>query len=180
MTEKKKTLKLKSTLKPKDLPAKEDLENNLPDMPYWSMKHYTFLQVYRECLDEKEAAKAAGFDAKELQRALQDPKIKIALEDAKDDFVQALRLTPKKGAKKFLEVYDKIEKRFDSGVSKVAGPLANMAATFLKATGQLGGNDEKVTPKISININLGGDKKQPKIVGNENKIDVSLDDSIYE
>lgn len=180
MAVKKNGIGIKSTLKPNELPEVEDLENNLPNQPFWNIKHYTFLQSYRECLDEKEAGKIAGFDAKELQRALQDPKIKIALEDAKDDFIQALSLTPKKGAKKFLEVYNKIEERFDEGCSKVAGPLANMAATFLKATGQLSSNDEKVTPKVSININLGGSKSTAKVISSDDNNSINLIDSLYE
>lgn len=172
--------KIKATVKTENLPEKSEVGNGLPDQPYWNIKHYTFLQIYRETLDENDAAKSAGLDAKEFKKALADPKIRQAMEDAKDDFIQSLRLTPKKGAKKFLEVYQKLEQRFDEGDSKVAGALANMAATFLKATGQLGGNDEKVTPKVSININLGGNKNQPKIVGSEKQIDVNLDDSMYE
>jgi hypothetical protein len=156
------------------LKNREDVPANVPNQPYWNMKHYTFLQIYRETLDEKEAAKAAGLDTKELKVALVDPKIRDAMEDAKNDFVEALKLTPKKGAAKFLSVYEKVEKRFDEGDSKVAGALANMAATFLKATGQLGGSDEKVTPKVSININLGG--RETKVVAEDDKLNVDLSD----
>jgi hypothetical protein len=166
---KKKTLTLKN---------KEDIPSSLPNQPYWNMKHYTFLQIYMETIDEKEAAKAAGFDAKDLKAALADPKIRDAMEDAKNDFVEALKLTPKKGAAKFLAVYEKVEKRFDEGDSKVAGALANMAATFLKATGQLGGGDEKVTPKVSININLGG--RETKVVADDRSLNVDLIDSVYD
>ena len=160
------------------LKNREDIPTNVPNQPYWNMKHYTFLQIYRETLDEKEAAKAAGLDAKELKVALVDPKIRDAMEDAKNDFMEALKLTPKKGAAKFLTVYEKVEKRFDEGDSKVAGALANMAATFLKATGQLGGGDEKVTPKVSININLGG--REAKVVTENDKLNVDLSDSDYD
>ena len=53
-----------------------------------------------------------------------------------------------------------------------------MAATFLKATGQLGGGDEKVTPKVSININLGG--REAKVVTENDKLNVDLSDSDYD
>lgn len=163
------------------LKNKEDIPSGLPNQPYWNIRHFTFLQIYRENLDEKEAAKAAGFDAKELKRALSDPKIRDAMEDAKTDFIDALKLTPKKGAAKFLSVYEKVEKRFDAGDSRVAGALANMAATFLKATGQLDGGDGKVIPKVSISINLGNGKNTPaKIIAEDKGLDVNLDDSIYE
>lgn len=160
------------------LKNKEDIPSKLPNHPYWNMKHFTFLQIYRETLDEKEAAKSAGLDAKELKSAIADPKVRDAMEDAKDDFIKALRLTPKKGAAKFLDVYEKVEKRFDEGDSKVAGALANMAATFLKATGQLGGDEGKETPKVSININLGG--RETKVVANNDKLNVDLINNNYD
>ena len=170
----KKGVKIKNKIKPNELPTVKDLVDNLPNQPFWNIKHYTFIQIYRECLDEKEAAKSAGLNKEELQRALQDPKIKIALEDAKDDFIQALSLTPKKGAKKFLEVYNKIENRFDEGESKVATALANMAATFLKATGQLNSNEENTPTKVSINISLSNNKPIEKVIAKENEINVNL------
>lgn len=175
MSEEKRKPKITSKFKASKLPQKEDTANGLPDQPYWNIKHYTFLQIYRECLCEKEAAKAAGLDPIGLKRALADPKIRTAMEDAKDDFIESLSLTPRKGAKKFLEVYKKIEQRFDEGDSKVAGPLSNMAATFLKATGQLGGNDDKVAPKVSINISLTSSKAIKEI----KNIDINNSD-IYE
>lgn len=97
------------------------------------------------------------------------------MEDAKNDFINALKLTPKKGASKFLDVYEKVEKRFDEGDSKVAGALANMAATFLKATGQLNGDNGKMTPKVSININL--DSHKTKTI---DKFNVDLINNSYD
>jgi hypothetical protein len=174
-------IKIKSNIKPSALPKKHDLEEGMPDQPFWNIKHYTFLQIYRESLDEKEAAKSAGLDANELKKILADKKIRIAMEDAKDDFIESLNLTPKKGAKKFLEVYKKIEQRFDEGENNVAGPLANMAATFLKATGQLGGREDKVIPKVSININLNSNKSTKKANVIEDSVDVNLiNSSMYE
>jgi hypothetical protein len=145
--------KIKGKVKTSKLPINENI-NNLPLQPFWNIRHYTFLEAYRETLDEKEAANTAGLNIKELRILLLDPKVKAAMEDAKDDFVAALKLTKKKGARKFLEVYKKIEDSFDNGEVKVAGALANMAATFLKATGQLGDNKDRKVPNVSININL--------------------------
>ena len=172
-------IKLKGKLKPEKLPKKEDIDG-LPDQPYWNMSHYLFLQTYRECLDIIEAGKVAGLDAKKVSRLMEDHKIREAMEDAKDDFMESLNLTPKKGARKFMEVYNKIEKRFDEGDSKVAGPLSNMASTFLKATGQLGDSDEKSATKISININLGNGKNNEKIVSEEKKVDINLKSLTHE
>lgn len=167
-------------LKTKDLPQKDEIGSKLPDQPYWNIKHFTFLQSYRETIDEKAAAKTAGLDAKEFKRMLLDPKIRHAMEDAKDDFCEALKLTPKKGARKFMAVYEKIEKRFDEGDSKVAGALSNMAATWLKATGQLDQSNNQVTPKVSINISLDSNKKEAKVVSKDKELNVDLISSDYE
>ena len=161
-----------------NLKNKDEIPSTLPDHPYWNIKHFTFLQVYRETLDEKEAYKAAGLNSKEIKSIMADPKIRDAMEDAKVDFIEALKLTHKKGAAKFVRVYEKVEKRFDEGDSKVAGALANMAATFLKATGQLSSDDGKMTPKVSININLGG--REAKTVVDKDSLNVNLVDFDYE
>lgn len=153
-------------IKTKNLPEKSFDESNLPKHEYWGMKHFTFIEAYRETLDEKEAAKIAGIsDGRELRDVLNLPKIKEAMEDARKDFVEALKMTPKKGARKFIEVYQKIESRFDEGDSKVAAALANMASTFLKATGQLDKAEKSVGSKISIHIDLGLNEEK-KIIKN--------------
>jgi hypothetical protein len=166
-----------SKIKKTVLRNKDEIPSYLPDQPYWNIKHYTFLEHYRETLDESLAAKAAGLDSKSLKKAMEDPKIRHAMEDAKNDFIEALKLTPKKGAAKFLSVYEKIEQRFETD-SKVAGALANMAATFLKATGQLNKDDGRLTPKVSININT--KVKDTKVIASNNVIDIDLSEKDYD
>jgi hypothetical protein len=163
-------LTVNSQVKTENLPTVDKVENGLPDQPYWNMKHYTFLRIYRETLDEHESAKIAGLDTKGLRKALDDPKIRNAMEDAKNDFVEALSLTATKGANKFLQVFKKIEKRFDEGDSKVAGPLSNMAATFLKATGQLSEKEDKTQSQVVINISLDHTSSKIKNVGGNEDI----------
>jgi hypothetical protein len=174
MSEKEKIRKVSASMKPKDLPTQEDISNGLPDQPFWNMKHYLFLKSYRETLDIHESAKIVGIDAKGLRKALDDPKIRHAMEDAKEDFIESLNLTPAKGAKKFMQVYNKIEKRFDEGDSKVAAPLANMAATFLKATGQLSEKEDRVQTKVSINISLSNDKPIQNVTLSESSLNLKL------
>jgi hypothetical protein len=167
--------KAKPNIKASKLPSKRALEQDLPDQPYWNMKHYLFLQKYRECLDEKEAAKTALMDSSELKKVLCDKKIRLAMEDAKNDFIEALNLTPKKAQKEFMDTYNAVKKRFETS-DNVAGPLVNAATTMLKATGLLDNVSKQTSPKVSISINL-SHKNQPE----DNKLNIKIiNDSVYE
>lgn len=162
--------KKRKYLKTQDLPKENPEFSGMLSHHFWSAEHFVFFEKYRESLNLEEAQKASGLSNAELKKLEEDPKMQEAMRIVKDEFLNALRLNPKTGASRFMQVFDKLEKGFDSGQEKVAAPLATMAVAFLKATGQLGSDEKKSSPKVSININLGeistgsSTKEQPKNV----------------
>lgn len=151
-------------LKTKDLPYKEEY-NLMPCHDRWTPQYYAFIQKFQETLDVEYSFKEAGVTSKSLKaNILSDRKVQKAMSKTTDNWLEATEINAKNAAAKFLKVFNKMEKAFDEGDTKVASALSNMATTFLKATNQLGNKDNTMSGKVEININLGHHKPTKQVI----------------
>lgn len=122
----------------------------------FSMKQVAFLEEYKVNLDLNKAANHVGVRVETLNKWLKLPHINEVIYKINKTYADAVLLDSKVAAGRFINTFDKIEKRFDEGDGRVAGALANMASNMLKATGHFSATDGAVGTQVNINIDLSG------------------------
>lgn len=131
------------------------------------------LKEFQKDCDLDAALKRAGLSAK-YKQPLTDPTSKLGqaflkeLNEIQSDFLNSIKLNAQKAAAKHMEVFETIEEDYKSIDTEhknkpgMAGALARMSDSTLRATGQYHQEQKNSGVKVEINIDL-GDKPQEAI-----------------
>lgn len=148
---------------PESLP---DVADIVDDTRSLTPKQLRFLEEYAKTFNLSESVKAAGYKAspnKAYKSLLANPWIAEQVKEIEERYRYRWKLSAEMAAAKHVQLMDKFEAAFDSGNDKVAGPLAKMSEASLKATGQLDKDNGPKAASVTVQINIGEDKKDTVI-----------------
>jgi hypothetical protein len=124
---------------------------------------FAFLEEYAKDLDERRAAKALGLSLATVTGWLGNTKFRAEMDVIHDIWMTNVRATAEHAQARHIKLLNKMEKDYDAfedgTKAKMAGSLAKMSDTYLKATGAFTKDGGGPEGQVVINIDLGGDPK---------------------
>lgn len=142
---------------PDDVGTLSDPSNPaLRDFHAFTFQEIEMLREYAKDLDINRASAAVKLDGKQLARLLRKPAVQQEMLAIQDIWKRNISMTATHASAKFLEILELLQKDYtETREPKLASPMAGMASTYLKATGQMGDKNKTTAPQLVIHIDLG-------------------------
>ena len=136
-------------------------------------KQKKFLEVLAEGGDDVAAAKAAGY--KNLSEAMESDIVAAEMVRIQAAWSYEVRMNARFASGEHMRLMEKFENQYDESNKddkpKMAGVLAKMSDTSLKASGKMNPMNGSGASMVNVQINIGSKKQEIVIDGESSEVD---------